>query len=196
MSFDVIHWAVVYIATVLPPGVYSKETPEAAALRYEAIAKQVVEVAFAAKEKPLYEGPAGRLKTMAVMLAIDAYESGFRKDIDEGVVRGDGGGSWCLAQVNTAGGRIVVKDDGSFDYSSTEGWTGADLVADRHKCFRAQLAIMRASFQCEHRTEEASLMKYASGKCDAGYRESYHRMKAALKLFGSAEGATDADVRP
>ncbi|MFZ1074763.1 MAG: hypothetical protein WAN50_00085, partial [Minisyncoccia bacterium] len=50
------------------------------------------------------------------------------------------------------------------------------------KCFKTELAILRASFACETTDEYARLNLYASGRCDWGYRESKHRMVRARRI--------------
>jgi hypothetical protein len=157
LTAKLIHWAFTFINFINPAespkyGLAMETTAEAIA-RYESIASDAVEVVSDEHEQPIYsDDENGREKTLAVLLAIARYESGgFRKDVDNGTTRGDGGHSYCIAQVNLRGGHIVVKDDGSFEYSHNAGWTGDDLVKDRKKCFRAALAVLRASFRCVHR---------------------------------------------
>lgn len=187
MLAKLIHWAFIAINTFNPADSpkygLAKETPAEATARYLSIADDAVSVVFDEQERPLYSDELGREKTLATLLAVLQYESGgFRKDVDEGTTRGDHGHSYCLAQIHLRGTRIVVKSDGLFDYSQTEGWSGQDLASDRRKCFRAALAMMRASFACGG-PERGKLRSYASGRCDAGMRESSHRMNLAKKLF-------------
>jgi hypothetical protein len=47
-----------------------------------------------------------------------------------------------------------------------EGWTGADLTADRKTCFRAGLHVARESFRmCKGFPTNERLSAYASGQC-------------------------------
>jgi len=128
--------------------------------RYEAIAQDAVAVAFDAGEKPIYPGALGRTKTALMLLAIASYESGFRADVDDGTVRGDGGRSWCLMQVNLGANRILLNDDGYAFSQDTSGWSGKDLVQDRQRCFRTGLHLMRASHKAC-----GNLSAYTSGRC-------------------------------
>ena len=155
-----------------------RETEPEALIRYQDIARDLAMTV--GTEPSLYDGDNGKVRTMATMLAIVAKESGFRKDVDKGGTRGDGGESWCLAQINLPGqSRIVVRADGSMAYSTTEGWSGKDLTADRRKCFRAQLAVLRMSFACPSRDELGRLSLYASGSCTRGHAASATRMRLA-----------------
>jgi len=177
----------------------SKETVAEATSRYESIAKDLVDVVFDPNEKPLYDGPNGRVKTAAVILAIDSFESGFRKDVDYGIgsqSRGDHGSSWCLGQINLGDNRFLLKPDGSFEYSSKEGWSGRDLVNDRKKCFRAQLAILRLSYQCPITDDEQKLNLYASGSCYGGVWHSRNRMKRAQRFLDQTTLVDDDILKP
>lgn len=155
--------------------------------RKESIARDLIEVV--SSEPPLYADDEDRIKTAAVMLAIIDYESHFSRDVDVGARKGDGGTSWCLAQINIGKGRIHVKEDGTVEFGT--GWSGRDLVEDRTKCLRAELAVIRASFACKTEDKYAKLNLYASGKCEWGYRESKHRMKLAFKLEGQLASSED-----
>lgn len=186
----------------------AKETAAETQARYESIANDLIEVVYDVNEKPLFEGEDGRAKTVAVLLAIANFESGYRKDVDFGKGRwskGDGGRSWCLHQLNLGRAnwqgrsptRIVVNADGSFSFTSdkSKGWGGEDLVADRKKCFRAALAVARNSFNiCPNQGVRESLNVYTSGHCNRGHRESRRRMGLALKWMSSFPGYKDQQV--
>lgn len=123
----------------------STEALESAAdgeARYKQIAEDLAEVVES--EKPLFGGPLGRQKTAALMLSIQFFESGFRRDVDLGIGkfgRGDFGRSWCLNQIQTGKMPGTVP----IDHPEMSKWTGEDLVKDRKKCFRAGLEILRRS---------------------------------------------------
>lgn len=123
----------------------SAEAKESAAdgeARYKQIAEDLAEVIES--EKPLFAGPLGRQKTAALMLSIQFFESGFRRDVDLGLGkfgRGDFGRSWCLNQIQTGKMPGTVP----IDHPEMSKWTGEDLVKDRKKCFRAGLEILRRS---------------------------------------------------
>jgi hypothetical protein len=137
----------------------------------------------------LYDDDDSRIKTAAVMLGIINYESHFSRDVDVGTRKGDGGTSWCLAQINIGKGRIHIKDDGSVEFGT--GWSGKDLVQDRTKCLKAELAIIRESFKCKTDDKYARLNLYTSGRCDWGYKESKHRMILAFKLETQLSSSDD-----
>jgi hypothetical protein len=160
----------------------SGETQEETLARYESIARDLVKVAGDKSVKSVYEGPRSRVKMIALEVAISRKESNFLKGVDNGEIRGDNGNSWCLAQIHTAGGRVVIKADGSFGYSTTEGWRGIDLVTDRTRCFKISAAIAQISFKCPNTDKYSKLNLYASGKCDAGYWQSKERIELAEEV--------------
>lgn len=139
--------------------------PESARDRYEAYARDAAMVAMDPVEAPLFRGESGRVQTALLLLSIASLEGYYRDDVDRGEVRGDGGNSWCLMQVNTGGERVVMRGPlyGYAKASAHDGWSGRDLVQDRRKCFRAALHIARESFKvC------GNLSLYATGKCYRG----------------------------
>src|SRR5690606_35608375 len=91
---------------------------------------------------------------------------GFARDVDLGPCwRGRANDSWrcdfgrahCLLQVHARDGK------------TREGWTPAELVADREKCFRAGLHLVQSSFAaCRANPAKLRLAAYASGRCTAG----------------------------
>lgn len=198
----VVQWAVDQMARWSPPDKLSAaetasgypETEAEARSRFAKIAAAARDVAFDPKEPPVFQGPDARSRTMAVMLAIASIESGgFQKKTDLGIGDGvgDGGKSWCLMQVrlstkNAATGKTwyrVVLDDKYWSYAvdGVSGWGGEDLVADRHKCFRAGLHAVRGSFdKLASRPLEDRLAVYASGKITAGFVASRRRMERAV----------------
>src|SRR5579884_644196 len=99
------------------------ESQEAARARYESIARDAVSVALDEQETPLFDGPDGRTRTAVLMLSIASFESSFRKTIDDGVGRGDGGQSYCLMQIHF------------IQPTTREGWTSHQLIEDRKRCF-------------------------------------------------------------
>ena len=184
-----------FFAPADSPHYVMKETTQEALDRYESIARDAEEVVFSQDEKPIFDGPSARVKTLAVMLAIDSYESGFRKDVDIGKTRGDSGNSVCLAQINLGGGTVSVKQDGTIEYGAKDGWTGKDLVTDRKKCFRVQLAVLRSSFACQNSDQNGKLMLYASGSCEKGYAASRNRMTRATKIIDQFLNITDEQAQ-
>jgi len=130
------------------------ETADELRARYESIARDVTAVAFDEAESPLFGGSEGRTQTALLMLSVASYESGYRKKIDDGQSLGDHGRSFCLMQIRVGAG--VTR----------EGWSGPDLIADRRRCFRAALHILRSSFGvCHTLPLEDRLSAYATGHC-------------------------------
>ncbi len=208
-----IAWILAFITTQAPPTrpTYypeAKETPEEALVRYQGIAEGIKDVVYDPDEAPLFKGPDGRARTAAVVESIMSHESFFRKDVDFGLGKsgvGDGGKSWCLMQVQLGKmvnghteRRIVTLPNGSWRYAKDkeEGWGGEDLVADRTKCIRAGLHIVRVSFlACAALPVKQWLDVYASGTCDQGQAESEHRMGLAINWFASHRPTFhDADI--
>lgn len=132
---------------------------EAATARYTEIAQDAVDVAFDPEEPPLFKGPNGKIETVALMLSIASYESSFSEDVDRGVMRGDGGRSWCLMQINVGKDRVLMTGD-VYARGRDLGWSGPDLVEERQRCFRTGLHMMRESFRiCR------DLSLYTTGRC-------------------------------
>ena len=95
--------------TLLPSAMESFEDGK---VRYGLIADAVLRTV--AKDKSMFGGSRGRIRTAALILSIAMYESSYRKDVDmnlglEG--RGDGGRSWCLMQVQL-GSPIWIDTEG------------------------------------------------------------------------------------
>jgi hypothetical protein len=172
----IIAWAVAFMIAVAPPGrAGTKETREEGAARYREIATAAAIVAYDTDTPPLFEGRNGRARTLALLLSVAFHESGFLRHVDFGIgprARGDSGQSWCLMQIKVGMGRTI------------QGWSGTDLVANRQRCFRAGLEMMRWSFQaCRDNPSMELLDAYTSGRCDHGKIESRKRMESALDWF-------------
>lgn len=118
--------------------------------------------------------PFSKGRTAAYLLAIAFYESGFLRGVDYGVGKhgkGDFGRSACLLQIQV--GRSHTP----------EGWSMEDLLADRTKCFRRGLTILKASLgACARNAPEHRLAVYASGSCDKGHLESASRVHLAERI--------------
>jgi hypothetical protein len=76
--------------------------------RYWSIAQDIAEVAG---ESPVFEEPGGVRRTALLMASVASLESSYRADVDSFSVRGDGGKSWGLLQVQLrpgerCGGRV------------------------------------------------------------------------------------------
>ena len=204
-------WSSAQMASWSPPGksLYKDalETEEAGKTRYRSIARDAISVVYDPTEAPLFPGPYGRAKTLAVMLSVAHAESGFRKDVDTGKgpsSKGDGGRSWCLMQVQLGKAingktsiRINLKGDTvEYVYDRVSGWGGEDLISDRKACFRIGLHIMRHSFNsCKSVPLEDRLTAYTSGNCTGGRKSSRARIKKAVRWLASiAPPMTDDSV--
>lgn len=148
--------------------------------RFESVASDIVAVAFDESEAPLFTGPAGRVRTAALLASIAGFESGgLDPKVDTGERRGDGGKSYCMMQINLGKRRIVLEERG-YRYSYSEGWTGQDLLDDRQKCIRAALHVARASYDtC------GTLSGYTAGKCLVDEPAARARVARGKVLAGS-----------
>ncbi|HEY8094508.1 MAG TPA: hypothetical protein VIE65_00245 [Methylobacter sp.] len=206
-------WVVERMIAWMPPGksmiADAKETPEEGKARYESIADDLISVAFDPQEKPVFTGSYGRTKTLAVLLSLAFFESGFRKDVDTGtgpLSKGDSGQSWCLMQVmlgkperssgNTKTHIVIDNPHFRFVDSKNEGFGGLDLIRNRKACFRVGLHLVRNSFD-----NSASfplydrLSIYASGKLLRNLSVSKHRIqKAQTWLSQEAPPLKDDEV--
>ena len=144
------------------------------------IVKTAVDVVYDPWEAPLYQGPHGREQTLLLELAIVRYESDFRVQVDEGIVRGKAGDACDMQIVVPRGTRLLLTADLYHRVTPkhpgwSEAWTAEDLVPGsipgcRENCLRAGLHMMRESLRvCR------SLSLYARGDCrpddNAKYRE-------------------------
>jgi hypothetical protein len=163
-----------------------EETAEQRSERYDDIADAAHRVAFDPAEPPIFAGKYGRLRTTTLLLGIAWLESGFARDVDLGPcyrgrdgasVRCDSGRSACLMQLQI--GRGVTA----------EGWTQAELFADREKCFRAALHLLRKSFAaCTRHGSEHALDGYTVGVCGSliGAARGRPRLAAGKRIFDLA----------
>ncbi len=189
-----IAWIVAFLLAKSPLGQpqYGSvgETPQAREARYGSIATDLSEVI--ASEPPFYAGDHGLVRTASVMLSVAFFESGFSARVDNGTLRGDAGKSVCLMQLNVGKGktppwnkvtgRYALPSDNTADVEP--GWTAAELIADRKKCFRAAHRLMRMSIaSCSRYGALESLRAYASGSCGGGSPESRARMSVAVRWY-------------
>jgi hypothetical protein len=183
----IVAWALAIMLSWAPPGLSrikdAVETPAAGAARYAEIARAAARVAFDPMERPPVAGPRARSQTLAVMLSVAFHESGFRRDVDLGLgplARGTGVDS-CLMQIRVGRGTTV------------EGYSHADLVGDRDKCFRAGLRALRRSIgACRGFAPLDWLSAYARGQCVANEPTSRALIGPALRVRSAP--LTDAQV--
>jgi hypothetical protein len=152
------------------------ESAEQKLERYTSIATDLYQVVYDPKLRPIFGGKKGRAETAALVLGVAFHEGGFAHDVDVGPCyrgkgferRCDGGLAVCLMQLEIGAGM------------TREGWTQADLLADRKKCFLSGLsAIRRSMTACSKGKPDHRLAAYAQGGCD-----SIIGMKKSAELFG------------
>lgn len=157
-----------------------EETAQERTERYESIARDLYRVLE--KEPALFPGEQGKHRTAAWILGVAFMESGFAKDVDVGPCyrgskkyagRCDSGRSACMLQLMVSGG------------TTHEGYSKADLFADRTKCFTSGLRRMRKSMDncVKLGGPEAALSQFASGSCVRGLRESRARVRLGETTF-------------
>jgi hypothetical protein len=152
----------------------ASEPPADVQARYERIARDLSAVVLDESEAPLFDGPDARARTAMLMLSVASFESSFRKTVDDGIRRGDGGRSYCLMQIRV--GQGVTR----------EGWSGPQLLEDRKRCFRAALHMLRTSFaQCHSYPVEDRISVYATGHCMLDASISRSRVVRAERWWGS-----------
>lgn len=176
-------WSIPLSATVRRGYPENIETIEQRAERYHGISAAVVAVAI--EEKPIaaiepVPLPAGldrRLYTAVAILAATNAETGWHRSSDFGLNHGQGdkGRSWCL-------GQILTDDDGYTE----EGYTGAQLVADRELCIRVTLSRLKRSFVACPDIPDGQFVNYLSGGCSSeqAMRESAKRVKLFRRMVG------------
>lgn len=126
----------------------------------------------------LFADDADKRKTASFVIAVEDRES----SLDNGAI-GDSGQSHCAGQVYLPG-----------NARTREGWTGADLRADAHKCITVVVRKIRESFAaCRSLPLDERLSGYARGSCTSveGRRISRDRATRARWIFAHAiEGAS------
>jgi len=180
-------WVMAILCLLAPPGRarswdHSEETATEGYARYWALASDYEEVLSSLPASDLAFG--SKKRTAAYLLAIGWYESGFSRNADLGIgarSRGDGGRSVCHLQTNLGRGR------------TPEGWSASDLLADRKKCIRRGLTILKASLgACSASPVSDRLAVYASGDCKRGLLESRVRVYLAERIAGRRLPKADA----
>lgn len=193
MLHPAIGWLLSLMTAVAPPDRLARapqlpgyeESAEDKEERYASLASDLYEVAFDRELTPLFRGKHGRSMTAMLALAVAFHESGFAKDVDRGPCyrakgyerRCDGGRAACVMQVEVGEG------------STLDGWTKADLFADRQKCFRAGIKILRRSMHtCRDLPVSAQLSIYAGGACHVpAYQKKSRELYGQFRQF-SARG--------
>lgn len=158
---SMIAWIAAFLVALMPQVASVRgETPSGYRARVQHIVEDAAGVALAESEVPHHTGPWGRERGLMRTLAVAWHESmGFHRDVDSGVIRGDGGKSVCLMGIMTDGGHA-------------EGYTISELVNDRRACFSVGFHRMRLSYRTCRTTGLVGLSAYASGNCQKGRKES------------------------
>jgi hypothetical protein len=134
---------------------YYEKTADTEA-RYAAIAADVAELALDETEAPVFKGELGRVKTALLMTSIASYESHFDARTDRGIS--------VRAGDNDNGKAVGLWQTHLYPPLLPEGWTRAELAADRKKAARYALRMVRESFRICSRHPVAELLGwYAVG---------------------------------
>ena len=173
-------WVLDLMLQVSPPHSWPQgvESQEVRLDRYRAIARTIDEVVRDPGVRLPFSGSEAQRNTTVLLLTIAHHESGFRRDVDVGPCEKgwcDGGRSACLLQVMVGRG------------TTPEGWSKADLFADRRKCVLAGLRQVRQSFGgCRHLDRALWLTQYASGGClsEEGRKRSQEMFHALARNAG------------
>ncbi len=171
-------WAFSAILALAPSNDYTKkfESETEMKSRYQDIADDLVEAI--SSSKPIFKGDRAELDTAALLIAIAKFESGFRKDIDNGIVKGDSGRSICLMQINLGNGKVKVGND------EMQSWYAKDILADRKKCFMVAIEVIRESMKsCKSYKGSDVLSMYTTGTCQANEKFARHRWNLAKNLI-------------
>lgn len=163
------------------------ETAAERRTRYERIAADMDAVIA---KRTIFGGPRSKGHTAALVLAIASHESGFAPDVDigpcyplrlNGVQRCDGGRAVGLLQ--------VWADE---KVPTPEGWTKADLWADRQKVFAVGIRRASASLKrCAENKPEHRLADYASGSCKRGLDRAAEVWAIYRKIIGRGVPSND-----
>lgn len=143
----------------------------------------IQEVVYDRAKTPWLYGKWARAQEAALATIIAAEESGgFNLGVENGIIRGDRGASWCLMAMNIGRGRTM------------EGWSGPDLIADRKKCITAGVNAMRRSMSvCRANGVLSGLSAYDTGRCIKNERISVSRVSRAF-YYISKKVPTDEEV--
>lgn len=141
------------MVTVAPPGMTQAETRAEGLERYGEIAEAIDATAETRLEA-------------SMLLSLAFFESGFRKDVDLGIVRGQG------------------LDCGLYQVRVSRAQCD-ELVVDRARAARFALGRIRQSIRaCRQLPAELQLAAYASGQCGRGWEASRSRMRKAFEWLG------------
>jgi len=162
-----------------------EETVAERTARYREVVKDIREVVFDKKQRPI--PGMSRSRTAAYMLALGIGESGLDPDADKGPCYRDKG--WwrrCDAGQAASMWQVKIGKGFLFDRDQNRIWM-KDLFADRKVALRIALRAVRGSFwACRKSEPKHRLAVYGSGSCSnkAGMVGSEKRYALATKLWG------------
>lgn len=200
----IIPWLVSAMVTWVP---LDSHHPANTAPSYDSIATTVARVTYDPTEAPVFTGDDGRAKTSLLILSIASLESFYDPKVESGAERGDSMESWCIMQIHLPKDATVRLAGDGFAYGGAGAWKGEDLIADRDRCVRVALHMIRVSFRACR-----DLRGYVAGTCvvddplfDDLKRKriaqvialASHRLNRAVSFFAShATPAHDAELLP
>ena len=151
--------------TALFAWVVAASTLLAPARQHEPLAEAIAQNAEA--EAPLFKGDDDRHRTTALLVAIAFRESSLIPTAVGDHVAGKPT-SFCAFQLHLPWGA-----------KTAEGWTGADLIEDPHKCVAAAMHLLRASMRA---CPSSPLAWYAEGPagCESARAQRISRDRLAI----------------
>lgn len=190
MQNALVAWIYALMLLMAPPekrvSITSKETLEQMKARYMATAIDMASVVVS--EKPLFSHKNGYIDTAALILGVSFMESNFRHDVDIGKCWKGSCDEWqgkatsfCLMQIHIGEGK------------TEEGWDKNDLIADRKKCFRAGLNLIRKSIgACGYLSGGDKLSGYTNGTCQENDKKGRARWDFSFRLHSRVKPPEEA----
>jgi len=171
--FDLVDYIFAFFLAAVPAQHHAHYEPAEQTLgRYQAIAEDIAAVVSEPAIEPLFDGRDARAKTAVLLASVAASESYLRADVDNCKVRGDGGKSATIFQIQNA---------------------PKSVCTDRRDAVRVALERLRASMSaCKTLPASERLAQYASGRCDRGQRASRYRWQRAERWIAT-HPVIDAD---
>lgn len=161
-------------------------------MELEAVASDIVTVAYDSAEPALYQGEQGRAKTALLLAAIAAMESGYRSEIQRGRCKEwecDRGHAYCYMQIHPERGIVLDGEGWGYAQSGTplRVYLGGDLTASPEACFRVGLHMVRASLRA------TKTLRAYTGEWGEEAPKAEHRLRLAM-LYWSRHPAPMMDV--
>ena len=165
-----------------PPQPGWAETPAAQQQRLASIAYDIALASFGDDgHRPEHAIPGGPAMMAAVLTALAWKETAWSADADKGpCYRGRSGlSSRCDSGMSASLWQLKIGTG-----KTREGWTQADLFADRRKAVSVAARMVKQSWGCVRKHgEDAALNAYTSGKCEHGAASGLARLKLARRLL-------------